>query len=81
MPHSDRPIAVAKERFEDIICEVVNGLVVDVVLDLEIAILARAGPINCIIPDIFASLDLACIVIKVSFRVQVKIYSVISKVS
>lgn len=53
----------------------------DVVFDLEIAILAWVGPVNRIVPNVFASLNLLCVIVQISLGVKIKVHGVVSKVS
>lgn len=73
------PISAIEERSEEIIGEIIDGLVVDVVLDLQVVSSARISPGDGIVPDVLANLDLGRIIVQVTFSIEIEVYNVVAK--
>lgn len=54
---SHRLVSMAVHRSQNVICQIVNSLVVNVVLNLQETVCSRIGWIDCLIPDILGILD------------------------
>ena len=72
-------VPVGEQGGEDVVGQVVDGLVVDVVLNLQEARLRRVGPVDGIVPDVLAGLDHRCVVVEVARCVEVEINDMVSE--
>ena len=51
----------------------------NVVFDLEEAVGSGIGIFDCAIPDIFASLDLSCVVVQVALSIKIEVNSMVAE--
>jgi hypothetical protein len=72
---------VLEERLQDIVCQVVDGLIVYIMFNVQEVALARIGAIDSFVPDVLAVLDQIRVVVQVALRIQVKVSDVISQLS
>ena len=59
---------------QDVICEVVYRLLLDVVLDLEEVVGGFVARVDGRVPDVFGGLDCGCGIVDISSGIQVKIW-------
>jgi len=72
-------ISGGKQGGQDVVRQVVHGLIVDVVLNLQEAVLCRVRPVDGVVPDVLAGLNRLCVVVEVASRVKVKVDDMISE--
>jgi hypothetical protein len=72
-------IACGKEGGEDVVGQVVHGLVVDVVLDLQKAVAPWVGAVDGVVPDVLAGLDLLRAVMEIALCVEVEVDDVVAE--
>ena len=51
----------------------------NVVFDLKEAVVSRIGILNCLIPDVLASLDLSRVVVQIALSVKIEVNGMVAE--